>query len=267
MVVSYSVPRDPWSCGWSNSAPHNFHCGLQNGEVLVFDVRNTREAVTSLVPCVGSQRCPVISVTSIPSPNGKGGEGYLVSTLQSLTLYQKAYGADQFTGHLLDSPPGAISSVSYIPEMERVLASYKPGVKHPKERHVLMKLHLGESPACEIIQTISGSSSQHLRSRSALIQCPENDSQLLVCAGDQAASTLKIWEATGPDHRLTSFFQCRKEDGPIIAVGPHRAGGQEFLCALTNKRLFQYRWLLSGAAVGAQLDGANRRASLLNSTL
>ena len=243
-VITYQAQKDCWSCSWSQGNVFHLFCGLQNGEVLLFDIRNTREVVESICPMASNQKCPVISIVSIPSLGESGDEGMLVSTLQCMSFYKKD-SEGRYTGDQLETPPGALSMVSYNSDRSQILASYKPGIKNPKERHVVMnfKSFANCKPSVEVVNTFEGGSAQHLRSRSCFIKCPDDDNHLLVCAGDQSSNSVKIWSTQSMKQQQS--WQCQKEDGPIIAMGPHRAAGVEYLCALTNQRLSQYKWHFS----------------------
>ena len=209
---------------------------------MIFDVRNTKEVIESICPASGPQKCPIVSVVSIPSPAENGNEGILVSTLQCISYYRKDT-KNKYVGDLLETPTGALSSVSYEHDRSQILASYKPNTKYPKERHVLMNLNFDSKPTVDLVHTFEGGTNQHLRSRSCLIKCPDDDNHLLVCSGDQSTNTVRIWSTK--DMQPLQNWECRKEDGPIIAMGPHRAAGVNFICALTNQRLNQYKWLYS----------------------
>ncbi|XP_063677285.1 E3 ubiquitin-protein ligase RFWD3-like [Bolinopsis microptera] len=241
-VITYQATKDCWSCSWSLANSYHIYCGLQNGEVMMFDIRNTKEVIESICPTNGPQKCPIVSVVSIPSPAENGKEGLLVSTLQCITYYKRDT-KNKFVGDLLETPTGALSSVSFEHDRSQILASYKPNTKYPKERHILMNLSFEEKTVANVVSTFEGGTNQHLRSRSCLIKCPDNDNHLLVCAGDQSTNTVRIWSTT--DMQQLQSWDCRKEDGPIIAMGPHRAAGVNFICALTNQRLNQYKWLYS----------------------
>jgi len=240
-VVTYQAPRDCWSCSWSSTKNHIMYTGLNNGEVMVFDIRNTKESLETISPLKMNQKCPVISVVSVPSESGD--TPVLVSTLQCITYYTKN-SENKYTGEQLETPPGALSSVSYEPNSSNLLASYKPGLKNPKERHVLMKLVESEGTMrSEAIHTFEGGASQSFRCRSSLITCPDDDNHLLVCTGEQETNTVKVWSTKNME--LLQQWAFKKDDGPIISVGVHRAAGVDYLCGLTNQRIIQYKWLLS----------------------
>ena len=236
-LVTYATGRECWSCGWSPARSEQVYCGLQNGQVMVYDVRNTRAALDTINPTAAPQKCPVISVIS-PAK-----DTLLVSTLKCMTLY-KMDGAGKTESTTFPLPPGALSSVTYDATLSLVLASYKPGLnKHQHERHVLMTLNT-ERSSVEVVQTFSGSSQQSVRSRSCLMRCPDNDNHVMVCAGNQAEGVVNVWTrpAANPKSDCLQKLASPKEHGPVIAVNALKISGSEHLIGLTNQRVVMYKW-------------------------
>lgn len=64
IVYSYQTPTPIWSCCWSQSDANYFYCGMQNGSVTVFDIRNTSSNVTSMKQ--EHSLCPITSLCHIP---------------------------------------------------------------------------------------------------------------------------------------------------------------------------------------------------------
>ncbi|KAI8563273.1 hypothetical protein RHMOL_Rhmol03G0100100 [Rhododendron molle] len=48
-VLSYDLPAAAWSCSWDLNSSHYVYTGLQNGMLLVFDMRQTLKPVESVV--------------------------------------------------------------------------------------------------------------------------------------------------------------------------------------------------------------------------
>jgi len=61
-----------WSCAWNADDRNYFYAGLQNGSVLVFDVRNVSEPVVTLNQDPGCSRSPAVSVQYLPGTSGSG---------------------------------------------------------------------------------------------------------------------------------------------------------------------------------------------------
>ncbi len=69
VVQSYQTPVPPWACVWNQDDPNYFFCGLQNGAVYMYDVRNTSGHVTELERRAGSGgggSCPITSLAYVP---------------------------------------------------------------------------------------------------------------------------------------------------------------------------------------------------------
>ena len=69
MVCRYECALPVWSCAWNADDRSYFYAGLQNGTVLVFDIRNLSEPVMTLNQDRGS-RSPVVSVQYMPGTSG-----------------------------------------------------------------------------------------------------------------------------------------------------------------------------------------------------
>ncbi|XP_059628355.1 uncharacterized protein LOC132271101 isoform X2 [Cornus florida] len=48
VIISYDLPAPAWSCSWDLNSPHYMYAGLQNGKLLVFDMRQTILPVKSI---------------------------------------------------------------------------------------------------------------------------------------------------------------------------------------------------------------------------
>jgi len=69
VICRYECAMPVWSCAWNADDRNYFYAGLQNGTVLVFDVRNLSEPVVTLNQDTGS-RSPVVSVQYMPGTSG-----------------------------------------------------------------------------------------------------------------------------------------------------------------------------------------------------
>lgn len=69
VAYRYECTMPVWSCAWNADDRNYFYAGLQNGTVLVFDVRNLSEPVVTLNQDTGS-RSPVVSLQYMPGTSG-----------------------------------------------------------------------------------------------------------------------------------------------------------------------------------------------------
>ena len=244
-VLTYHTGRDTWCCNWSGHKSNVMFCGLQNGEVLVYDIRNTRHYVDRIVPSKSYQKCPVISINSLQNNDAVSNisNDILVGTLQGLAHYSKN-SENVYSDKVIKEHAGALSSVSYEPERSLVLVTYKPGNRNKKERHVLMKLDV-KSSSCEELHSFEGSPVQSLRSRTCLLECPDKDGHALVCAGDQSNNTVNMWSTN--DYSLTQTLNLGFDvkTGTIVSVAPQRSAGFDYLVVLTSHNIHQYKWNIS----------------------
>lgn len=246
----YKIDGEGWSCNWSGTTNNVVYCGIQNGTVHVFDIRNTRGPITNLsggaVTGGVSQRCPVISVISVPYSQTTV-PGMLVSTLQGITFWTpERSGGCGYEPSFLGVSPGALSSVCLEPNSGTILASYRPGMKCPTERHIVSTLttSMDKPPSLHKQSEFHGAASQCLRAKSCLIKAPGEGTDLMVCAGNQVTNVVNVWSTEKSE--CIQSWNIRKEDGPILSVVPHRADGSDFLCVLTDQKMFQYKWLSPG---------------------
>ena len=68
-LCRYECVMPVWSCAWNADDRNCFYAGLQNGTVLMFDIRNLAEPVLTLNQDTGS-RSPVVSVQYMPAVSG-----------------------------------------------------------------------------------------------------------------------------------------------------------------------------------------------------
>lgn len=63
--LSFDLASPVWACGWNQDDPNYLYCGLQNGSVVIYDVRVPSEQVGCLVRSEGG-KCPVTSLATVP---------------------------------------------------------------------------------------------------------------------------------------------------------------------------------------------------------
>ena len=64
-IVSYSLPCQSWACTWNHDDPNYIYCGLSNGSLMTFDLRQTSTHVNEHNVPNGS--CvPVTSLAYVP---------------------------------------------------------------------------------------------------------------------------------------------------------------------------------------------------------
>lgn len=64
-INSFTCSSPVWSCTWSQDNLKHFFIGTQSGEVLLFDIRDTREHVASLLPQAHNPKS-IVSLRYVP---------------------------------------------------------------------------------------------------------------------------------------------------------------------------------------------------------
>ncbi|CAJ1892073.1 unnamed protein product [Sphenostylis stenocarpa] len=124
VVINYDLQDPAWSCSWDLNNSHNIYAGLQNGSVLVFDMRQTVGPMKSLV---GLTNNPVHTVHSLAQTSGlSSGVGTILSA--------SAIGLSQWNIESEERPlvvpetnnQGVCISLAYCPSSDDIVASYRP---------------------------------------------------------------------------------------------------------------------------------------------
>ncbi|KAH9315616.1 hypothetical protein KI387_024243, partial [Taxus chinensis] len=71
VVVTYNLECPAWSCAWDLNDSHRVYAGLQNGMLLIFDLRNTSSPTNSIN---GFHSKPLHTLHSVASFRGKNNE-------------------------------------------------------------------------------------------------------------------------------------------------------------------------------------------------
>jgi len=241
IVQSYTCEAPVWACTWDGSNTNYVYAGLQNGACCVYDIRKTDGAVVSLRPRVGTP-CPIVSISSVTkAEESTGCDGIVVGTLQGGWFIKRDNIVD-FTDHQLLFPNGSSGGISYEASTRHCLLSQRPGKQISRMTHSIYKLDgdgTTSDPLCvnSVLQCYGGNRSRFL-SRSSLFTCPDDASRLMVCSGDEASSSVVVWDGSrGVEHQKIST-----SGGFVFDVMSFNAYDSQFLAALTEQKLSFYKW-------------------------
>ncbi|ELU15825.1 hypothetical protein CAPTEDRAFT_228517 [Capitella teleta] len=236
VIQSFQGPVPSWSCAWNSDDNNYFYTGLLNGNVLIYDIRNTNEHVGSF-----NQGAPVVSLKYVPrnSCSDLSCSGLLVGQLNRATFYEK--NEEEFLPHVLLADKKVISldyeelSGHFVVSC-RPSSSQFPNVRH--EIHRLSKSTESTDVQCQSVHTFHGGSTQRFLSRTKIFSHPSDENHLLLAAGDEASSSLNIWDVQSQRlaQRVTS--PCP----PFMDVCAVQQNNENFLLSLTEKNLHVHRW-------------------------
>ncbi|KAE8099676.1 hypothetical protein FH972_017634 [Carpinus fangiana] len=132
IVLSYNLPAAAWSCSWDLYNSHYIYAGLQNGSLLVFDMRQTGWPVYSLR---GMTCNPVHTIHSLLHGSTlTSGVGSVLSA-SSIGLCQWIFGGAEEGPFLVPETDnkGVCISLAYSRSSDDIVASYRPKVEMSNE--------------------------------------------------------------------------------------------------------------------------------------
>ncbi|XP_052829152.1 E3 ubiquitin-protein ligase RFWD3 isoform X1 [Octopus bimaculoides] len=240
VVQQYEVPLPAWSCVWNTDDHNYFFAGIQNGLVLEYDVRKT-DTFIQQINTEGS-RSPVVSLQYIPAApfaHFRAG-GLLVGQLDRISFYERKPN-NKYEVHLLPLE-GNLTSLFFETHTRQLLASFRNSTKFPKVRHLVCEMTASVSDdhnicSCNVVQTFHGSSPQTLLSRTSLIQHPIDKNQLLICASEELACAINIW-----DGKTFQYVQKLSCGSPVLDICSISTKDNHYLLALTEKQVKLHKW-------------------------
>ncbi|OMO81790.1 hypothetical protein CCACVL1_12209 [Corchorus capsularis] len=131
VVLAYDLPAAAWSCSWDLNNSHHIYAGLQNGSVLVFDIRQTARPMESVN---GLTSNPVHSIHTLSNSTISSGATAILSA-SSVGICQWSFGGSEERPFLVSETgnQGVCISLSYCPSSDDIVASYRPRIDFSNE--------------------------------------------------------------------------------------------------------------------------------------
>ncbi|KAL0927191.1 hypothetical protein M5K25_001354 [Dendrobium thyrsiflorum] len=225
LVLKYDLPVPAWSCSGDVNEPYHIYAGLQNGMLLMFDVRQTAGCLESIE---GLSRFPIHSICSLEQNHcsrkvltassigpclwdvgGSGERPFLIPELESqgicISLACDSSGTDivaSFRPKIEISRDPMPSQTPPSPSQPLYLAG-KLG-SHVHLKRINGKYFQGNVVSCYV--------SEVRMSKSAII-CAEGKNPLFAC-GDESTHGLCLWNL--PSFQLHSRYQPHQY--PILDI-------------------------------------------------
>lgn len=128
MILAYDLPAPAWSCAWNRNSSHTIYAGLQNGMVLVFDMRQTARPMESLSgPTCNPVHTvhPLLNDATLPS-----GVASLI-TASSVGLCKWTFGGSGEGPYLIPETEnhGVCISLASSQSSNNIVATFRPKVQ------------------------------------------------------------------------------------------------------------------------------------------
>ncbi|XP_062117358.1 uncharacterized protein LOC133831167 isoform X2 [Humulus lupulus] len=159
VILAYDLPAAAWTCSWDLNSSCYMYAGLQNGSVLMFDMRQTMGPVKFLK---GLTSNPVHTVHSLLHKSTLPSGARSVLSASSAGLCQWNFeGADEMPTFIPETErQGICISLAYCPSSDDIVASYRPKVEMHND---MATSQLSQTPSNVIGQGIMGSHIQYRR--------------------------------------------------------------------------------------------------------
>ncbi|KAG5043793.1 hypothetical protein JHK87_007708 [Glycine soja] len=124
LVVNYDLQVPAWSCSWDLNNSHYIYAGLQNGSVLVFDMRQTAGPMKSLV---GLTSNPVHTVHALAQTSSLSSGVKTILSASAVGLCQWNLDSEERPLMVPETDnQGVCISLAYCPSSDDIVASYRP---------------------------------------------------------------------------------------------------------------------------------------------
>lgn len=113
VLQSFSLPSPAWSCCWDQDNPAHFFCGLMNGSVMLFDVRQPSTHVHCLTRS-DRKTYPVTSLAAVPQDTSSTliCGGIMMGSLGGCVFWERSRACDtEFKDHPLLSLPQGLALI------------------------------------------------------------------------------------------------------------------------------------------------------------
>ncbi|XP_034202672.1 E3 ubiquitin-protein ligase RFWD3-like isoform X2 [Prunus dulcis] len=227
----FQLQGQAWSCSWDLNSPHHIYAGLQNGMLLMFDMRHSQ---TPLHSFVGPTPRPIHTIHSLRQNRAFSHRTQKLLTASSSGPCVWNIGSPSERPFLVpgSEDQGACVSVAYSPSTDDIVASYRPKTETSSETggsQVLIKRVAG----CFYHKI--GSVPVHLSdfhlTKSAMVDIP--NCYPLFAYGDEVTRGLKLREL--PSLKMSQ--NCEPHQHPILDVKYARSQGKGLLGCLSEDKL------------------------------
>lgn len=126
IVMTYSLPIPAWSCSWDINSPNYIYAGLQNGMLMVFDMRHTIHPVESMHG-VDSRSIHTIHPLEHNTSHSQSISQLLTASTAGPCVWNINGGMQRsWKVPGLESSQGSCISLAYSCSNEEIIATYRP---------------------------------------------------------------------------------------------------------------------------------------------
>ncbi|KAB2066370.1 hypothetical protein ES319_A09G155500v1 [Gossypium barbadense] len=125
-ILAYDLPAPAWSCSWDLNGSHQIYAGLQNGSLVVFDMRQTARPLEFVN---GLTSNPVHTIYSLHNSTLPSGVTAVLSASSAGIFQWNFVGSEERRPVVLETGnQGACISLAYCPSSDDIIASFRPRI-------------------------------------------------------------------------------------------------------------------------------------------
>lgn len=250
-IQSYQCDNEPTCVSWSAHRDQQFYVGSGNCYVTLYDIRNTSEYIYQTERRVASTR--LFSIAATTGPDGlhglivndhKGSQFLEVSETSDYELETIDRTSEHLTSHQLPFE-GLMGTVDFSKQMDMALISTRRSPTSANSSHNLVKLKKvrqedgSTNIECKRVRTFLGGRPGELLNQSRILKHPTMSDSVLVCACDQDARGIRLWDSSDNTEYQTIRTDLFIRD--VIMYSPENSN-QHILYTLSENGLSIYRW-------------------------
>ncbi|KAG8483907.1 hypothetical protein CXB51_022657 [Gossypium anomalum] len=130
-ILAYDLPAPAWSCSWDLNGSHQIYAGLQNGSLVVFDMRQTARPLEFVN---GLTSNPVHTIYSLHNSTLPSGVTAILSASSAGIFQWNFVGSEERRPVVLETGnQGACIALAYCPSSDDIIASFRPRIDNSNE--------------------------------------------------------------------------------------------------------------------------------------
>lgn len=129
IVLTYNLPGPAWSCSWDLNSPHHVYAGLQNGMLLMFDIRQTANPVESMN---GLSSHPVHTIRSLVHKSSTPCDARTLLSASSIgpCVWNTGGSGERRPSLVLElENQGVCVSLAYCSSTDDIVTSFRPKIQ------------------------------------------------------------------------------------------------------------------------------------------
>lgn len=219
-----------WSASFDQQRTNYLYCGLNNGTVYTYDIRNLDRHVSYYN--IDKDFTPVVNICSLPSSLDMPFGGFVICTLRSVWFYEyTAHG--NVVEHKLPID-GPFISLTIYPTTNTIYISARPTLKQPNVRYIVGNIVKINEKVEFILKSLTlGSKIFTTMTRGTIFTYHD---KFCITNYEECKKLLNIWDIDNNEK-----LQVIPMEDTILDMISIQCNSDTLLCGLADKKAFIYK--------------------------